>query len=123
MKELKESRLFDLFEYKPSSCCDHNLNSNNVTSTTTTTCSDWQCYLCANPERALDLSEDNAARPLIQGQLKEKHGKWKFLRRWHKRVFTLTGSNIVYFKKDMVKPTFIYFIPIYIGLSRMNICK
>lgn len=64
----------------------------------------WQCYLCANPDRALDLNEDH--RPLLQGQLKEKHGKWKFFRRWHKRVFTLTGSNIVYFKKDMVRPDF-----------------
>lgn len=78
--ELKESRMFDLFEYR-----DHVEDK-------------WPCYLCANPEKSSDLINE---KPLIQGQLKEKHGKWKFLRRWHKRIFTLTGGSIVYFKKDM----------------------
>ncbi|CAF0821844.1 unnamed protein product, partial [Brachionus calyciflorus] len=78
--ELKESRLFDLFEYR------EDLEDK------------WPCYVCANPDKTTDLLNE---KPLIQGQLKEKHGKWKFLRRWHKRLFTLTGGSIVYFKKDM----------------------
>lgn len=67
----------------------------------------WVCYLCANPDKFSDLFDQ---KPLIQGQLKEKHGKWKFLRRWHKRIFTLAGGSIVYFKKDMVLFYFYYFI-------------
>lgn len=82
--ELVKCRIFDLFEF----------NDN--------TDQKWSCFVCANPERSSDLFDE---KPLIQGQLKEKHGKWKFLRRWHKRLFTLADGNIVYFKKDMV---FIY---------------
>lgn len=80
--ELVESRMLDLFE------CSENSHQK------------WSCFVCANPQRSSDLFDEN--HHLIQGQLKEKHGKWKFLRRWHKRLFTLTGGSIVYFKKDMV---------------------
>jgi protein melted len=77
---MNETRIKDLFEY----------NEND---------SDWHCYFCSNQERALNILEE---RPLMQGQLKEKHGRWKFWKRWNKRFFTLNGGNIFYFKKDMV---------------------
>ena len=38
---------------------------------------------------------------LIKGTLKEKRGKWKLFKRWKKRIYTLTGGNMVYVKKDM----------------------
>lgn len=84
INELKDVRFFDLFQWN-SACSTLN--------------SQWQCYMCSNPEKAIDLLNE---KTLIQGQLKEKHGKWKFLRRWRTRLYTLTGGNIVYFKKDMV---------------------
>jgi len=54
--------------------------------------------VCSNP---LKINELFTEKPLIEGQLKEKHGKWKFLKRWHKRFFTLNAGSITYFKKDM----------------------
>ena len=39
----------------------------------------------------------------FSGQLKEKKGRWKFLKRWKTRYFTLSGSAITYNKKDMVR--------------------
>ncbi|WAR14755.1 MELT-like protein [Mya arenaria] len=33
-----------------------------------------------------------------KGQLKEKKGRWKFLKRWKTRYFTLSGSQITYSK-------------------------
>lgn len=80
VNELNDVRFFDLFQL-----------SNGY---------QWNCYMCSNPDKAIDLLTE---KTLIQGQLKEKHGKWKFLRRWRTRLYTLTGGSIVYFKKDMVK--------------------
>lgn len=78
VNELKDVRFFDLFQ--------------NITA------GDWHCYMCSHPDKAMDLLNE---KTLIQGQLKEKHGKWKFLRRWRTRLYTLSGGNIIYFKKDM----------------------
>ncbi|WAR14393.1 MELT-like protein, partial [Mya arenaria] len=39
------------------------------------------------------------------GQLKEKKGRWKFLKRWKTRYFTLFGSQIKYSKSDSRKET------------------
>lgn len=79
VNELKDVRFFDLFQLSSAY--------------------QWHCYMCSNPDKAIDLLTE---KTLIQGQLKEKHGKWKFLRRWRTRLYTLTGGSIVYFKKDMV---------------------
>ena len=101
--ELKELRFFNLFENTCASEVNEEANNKNNEQTPEILNQVqervWQCYFCANPERINDLIYE---KPLIQGQLKEKHGKWKFLRRWRKRLYTLTGGNIVYFKKDMV---------------------
>jgi len=77
-EELRETRFFDIFR-----------RNEGV----------WQCMLCGCPERASDLLNEAT---LIQGELKEKHGKYRFLRRWRKRLYSLTNGNIVYYKKDMV---------------------
>ena len=79
VEELKETRIFDIFTR----------GQEDV----------WQCMLCGCPEKAGELLNEAT---LIQGQLKEKHGKYKFLRRWRKRMYSLTNGNIVYYKKDMV---------------------
>ena len=50
-----------------------------------------------------DLLQDG--NPAIEGQLKEKKGKWKFLKRWKTRYFTLSGAAITYNKKDSVRTT------------------
>lgn len=81
LNELKDLRFFDLFQFNK----EHK---------------QWFCYLCSNPDKARDLSTQST---LIQGQLKEKRGKWKLFKRWKKRLYTLTGGNIVYMKKDMVR--------------------
>jgi hypothetical protein len=93
-KELEDYRVFDLFEIKP--VVDANTSGQGATCEPI---SDWFCFMCANPDRAVNFL---AERPLIQGELKEKHGKWKLFKRWQKRLFTLTGGSIVYYKKDMV---------------------
>ena len=82
--ELIEFRSFDLIEYQ----CFSERNS------------EWMCYMCAHPEKAADFMQGK--QPVIQGELKEKHGKWKLLKKWRKRLFSLTGGSITYFKKDMV---------------------
>ena len=97
VEELKETRIYDIFQYKLTQSNfmrDDFVNENKV----------WHCYLCSNPEKAGDLLNE---KTLIQGQLKEKHGKYKFLRRWRKRMYSLTGGNIVHYKKDMVSNSFI----------------
>ena len=81
---MSDARLFDLFENRGPA-------EQSV----------WFCHLCSEPSRLDTLLDDK--HPLIQGQLKEKHGKYKFLKRWHKRQFTLADGRIIYFKKDMVR--------------------
>ena len=48
-----------------------------------------------------DLLRDGS--PVMEGQLKEKKGRWKFLKRWKTRYFTLSGAAITYNKKDSVR--------------------
>jgi hypothetical protein len=81
LNELHDIRFFDLFEF----------NEENQ---------QWFCFLCSNPDKANDLLNETT---LIEGQLREKRGKWKFLKRWKKRLYSLTGGNMVYVKKDMVR--------------------
>lgn len=33
-------------------------------------------------------------QPVIEGQLKEKKGKWRLFRRWRTRYFTLSGAHL-----------------------------
>ncbi|PZC81582.1 hypothetical protein B5X24_HaOG212506 [Helicoverpa armigera] len=53
----------------------------------------WGCFLCTHPERAVGfLAADGA--PVIEGQLKEKKGRWRLFRRWRTRYFTLSGAHL-----------------------------
>lgn len=63
----------------------------------------WACFMCNHPEKTLELMPDGS--PIIAGQLKEKKGRWKFLKRWKTRYFTLSGSQITYSKSDSRKET------------------
>jgi len=54
----------------------------------------WGCFLCNHPERAVGFLQDS--QPVIEGQLKEKKGRWKIFRRWRTRYFTLSGAHLSY---------------------------
>ncbi|XP_075404990.1 ventricular zone-expressed PH domain-containing protein homolog 1 isoform X2 [Tenrec ecaudatus] len=56
----------------------------------------WQCFMCNNPERATVVNQDG--QPLIEGKLKEKQVKWKFIKRWKTRYFTLAGNQLQFQK-------------------------
>ncbi|XP_049810598.1 protein melted isoform X1 [Schistocerca nitens] len=73
LNELRHSGFFDVFE-----------------------CSggQWGCFLCNHPERAVGFLQDS--QPVIEGQLKEKKGRWKIFRRWRTRYFTLSGAHLSY---------------------------
>ncbi|CAG0912716.1 unnamed protein product [Notodromas monacha] len=73
--ELRHARFFDVFEYNA-------LNGH------------WGCFLCNHPERAHGFLQED--QPVIEGQLKEKKGKWRIFRRWRTRYFTLSGGHLSY---------------------------
>ncbi|NWU97921.1 MELT protein, partial [Upupa epops] len=74
---LEEVRFFDLFGYS------------EKTGT-------WQCFMCNNPEKATVVNQDG--QPLIEGKLKEKQVRWKFIKRWKTRYFTLAGNQLLFRK-------------------------
>lgn len=74
-QELRSERYFDVFEF------------NAIIQI-------WGCFLCNHPERANGFLKSN--EPVIEGQLKEKKGKWKLFRRWRTRYFTLSGIQLSY---------------------------
>ena len=83
INELYEKRFFDIFKLDERSGGGRQ----------------WACFMCIHPEKATGLMKDG--EPSMEGQLKEKKGKWKFFKRWKTRHFTLTGMNITYNKKDV----------------------
>ncbi|KAK3549120.1 hypothetical protein QTP70_032784 [Hemibagrus guttatus] len=93
---LEEVRFFDLFGYS---------EEEGV----------WLCFMCNNPEKAtgkfhsrfifrslkcLLASEvvNQDGQPLIEGTLKEKQVRWKFIKRWKTRYFTLAGNQLLFRK-------------------------
>ncbi|XP_044107610.1 ventricular zone-expressed PH domain-containing protein homolog 1 isoform X4 [Neovison vison] len=61
----------------------------------------WQCFMCNNPEKATVVNQDG--QPLIEGKLKEKQVRWKFIKRWKTRYFTLAGNQLLFQKgKSMI---------------------
>ncbi|CAI9720021.1 zone-expressed PH domain-containing homolog 1-like [Octopus vulgaris] len=84
LHELHSVRYFDVFEFN---AAEHH----------------WACFMCNHPEKMVTLLQDGS--PFISGQLKEKKGRWKFLKRWKTRYFSLSGSNITYSKGDSHKET------------------
>lgn len=76
LNELRRSGFCDVFE-----CSGPNVNL-------------WCCFLCNHPERAIGFLQDS--QPVIEGQLKEKKGRWKLFKRWKTRYFTLSGAHLSY---------------------------
>ena len=71
--ELRSYRYFDVFKFN----AIHQI---------------WGCFLCNHPDKANGFLKNN--EPVIEGQLKEKKGKWKIFRRWRTRYFTLSGIHL-----------------------------
>ncbi|KAM4771126.1 ventricular zone-expressed PH domain-containing protein homolog 1 [Rhinophrynus dorsalis] len=76
-KHLEEVRFFDLFGF-----------SEEVGS--------WLCFMCNNPEKATVINQEG--QTLIEGKLKEKQVRWKFIKRWKTRYFTLAGNQLLFRK-------------------------
>ncbi|XP_006897831.1 PREDICTED: ventricular zone-expressed PH domain-containing protein homolog 1-like isoform X1 [Elephantulus edwardii] len=74
---LEEVRFFDVFGFSE-------------------TAGAWQCFMCNNPEKATVVNQDG--QPLIEGKLKEKQVRWKFIKRWKTRYFTLAGNQLQFQK-------------------------
>ncbi|XP_023079141.1 ventricular zone-expressed PH domain-containing protein homolog 1 isoform X2 [Piliocolobus tephrosceles] len=74
---LEEVRFFDVFGFNE-------------------TAGAWQCFMCNNPEKATVVNQDG--QPLIEGKLKEKQVRWKFIKRWKTRYFTLAGNQLLFQK-------------------------
>uniref|UniRef100_A0AAZ3PHQ0 PH domain-containing protein n=1 Tax=Oncorhynchus tshawytscha TaxID=74940 RepID=A0AAZ3PHQ0_ONCTS len=74
---LEEVRFFDLFGFSEEE-------------------GSWLCYMCNNPEKATVVNEDG--QPLMEGKLKEKQVRWKFIKRWKTRYFTLAGNQLLFRK-------------------------
>lgn len=71
--ELRSNRYFDVFKFNA-------------------ILQQWGCYMCNHPDKATGFLKNS--EPVIEGQLKEKKGKWKFFRRWRTRYFTLSGIHL-----------------------------
>ncbi|KFV62567.1 Ventricular zone-expressed PH domain-containing protein 1 [Dryobates pubescens] len=76
-RHLEEVRFFDLFSYSKEAGA-------------------WQCFMCNNPERAAGVHQ--AGQPLMEGKLKEKQVRWRFIKRWRTRYFTLAGNQLLFRK-------------------------
>ncbi|KAK7882874.1 hypothetical protein WMY93_029048 [Mugilogobius chulae] len=75
--QLEEVRFFDLFGFSE----EHR---------------GWLCFMCNNPEKATVVNQDG--QPLIEGKLKEKQIRWRFIKRWKTRYFTLAGNQLLFRK-------------------------
>ncbi|XP_075905867.1 ventricular zone-expressed PH domain-containing protein isoform X2 [Nelusetta ayraudi] len=73
--QLEEVRFFDLFGYSQEEGA-------------------WLCFMCNNPEKATVVNQEG--QPLIEGKLKEKQVRWKFIKRWKTRYFTLAGNQLLF---------------------------
>ncbi|XP_055704210.1 protein melted [Phlebotomus papatasi] len=88
VNELRNSGFFDVFELGPV-----NGNSTNGRTSSEDLQLQWGCFLCNHPEKAMGFLQGNT-QPVIEGQLKEKKGKWRLFRRWRTRYFTLSGAHL-----------------------------
>ncbi|CAD5215333.1 unnamed protein product [Bursaphelenchus xylophilus] len=77
LKELQDSHFFDSFVY---------IAGENK----------WACFSCAHPDRTKSLLKTRDPRiPILEGQLKEKKGKWRLFHRWHTKYFTLSSAALI----------------------------
>ncbi|GLV34207.1 melted [Carabus blaptoides fortunei] len=86
LNELRHSGFFDVFQLGPGVMGG---SADQLEGTTL----QWGCFLCTHPERAVGFLRGNT-QPVIEGQLKEKKGKWRLFRRWRTRYFTLSGAHL-----------------------------
>lgn len=101
LNELRNSGYFDVFEH-----CSINAGG-------------WGCFLCNHPERAVGFLQDS--QPVIEGQLKEKKGRWRLFRRWRTRYFTLSGAHLSY--KGSVSWTLYIINWFHLNSFQTNICN
>ncbi|XP_023952535.2 protein melted [Bicyclus anynana] len=84
VNELRAAGFFDVFEVNSTRTDGASVPPTQAT---------WGCFLCNHPERAVGfLAADG--QPVIEGQLKEKKGRWRLFRRWRTRYFTLSGAHL-----------------------------
>ncbi|KAG6448700.1 protein melted [Manduca sexta] len=84
LNELRAAGFFDVFELSTTRTDGVAVPPTQAT---------WGCFLCTHPERAVGfLAADG--QPVIEGQLKEKKGRWRLFRRWRTRYFTLSGAHL-----------------------------
>ncbi|GBP78656.1 Protein melted [Eumeta japonica] len=89
LNELRAAGFFDVFELNVS---EESANTESAVGPRTPHVT-WGCFLCNHPERAIGfLAADG--QPVIEGQLKEKKGRWRLFRRWRTRYFTLSGAHL-----------------------------
>ncbi|XP_044268267.1 protein melted isoform X3 [Tribolium madens] len=86
INELRHSGYFDVFQICPTNVggSADQLDGGSFK---------WGCFLCAHPERAVGFLRGDT-QPVIEGQLKEKKGRWRLFRRWRTRYFTLSGAHL-----------------------------
>lgn len=87
LNELRDAGFFDVFELTTVSPRD------NGTGAPGAPVAQWGCFLCNHPERAVGFLASDG-QPVIEGQLKEKKGRWRLFRRWRTRYFTLSGAHL-----------------------------
>ncbi|XP_019547857.2 protein melted [Aedes albopictus] len=85
INELRNAGFFDVFELGAASTPE-GASSEDLQF-------QWGCFLCNHPEKAMGFLHGNT-QPVIEGQLKEKKGKWRLFRRWRTRYFTLSGAHL-----------------------------
>lgn len=86
VNELRNSGFFDVFELGSINCSNDTISTDELQL-------QWGCFLCNHPEKAIGFLHGNT-QPVIEGQLKEKKGKWRLFRRWRTRYFTLSGAHL-----------------------------
>ena len=60
-------------------------------------------------------------QPLIEGKLKEKQVRWKFIKRWKTRYFTLAGNQLLFQKGKSVSPSAIFYTCVFKALIFANL--
>ncbi|XP_037944224.1 protein melted isoform X2 [Teleopsis dalmanni] len=84
VNELRHSGFLDVFEVSKTDKSNPNCNELDY---------QWGCFLCNHPDKAVGFL-NGSNQPMIEGQLKEKKGKWRLFRRWRTRYFTLSGAHL-----------------------------
>ncbi|XP_026845248.1 protein melted isoform X1 [Drosophila persimilis] len=84
VNELRHSGFLDVFEVSITDKSNPNCNELEY---------QWGCFLCNHPDKAVGFL-NGSNQPMIEGQLKEKKGKWRLFRRWRTRYFTLSGAHL-----------------------------